>query len=72
MDQFNLSKLQDDIQSAISFVIDDIKQKFKQINDGPAILDSLQAFVAAVDWTVSRDSRNFSCSCVTRPVHLSY
>lgn len=41
------------LAEASAFVLDDIKQKWKQMNGGPSVLDSLKEFAAAVDWSVS-------------------
>ena len=47
-----MEKVQQELQSAVQFVVNDVKEKFRQLNQGPAILDSLRAFSAAVDWSV--------------------
>ncbi len=52
MEGLNLEKVQQELRGAVQFVMNDIRDKFKQINQGPAILDSLKAFTAAVDWSV--------------------
>ena len=47
-----MEKVQQELHSAVQFVVDDVKEKFRQLNQGPAILDSLRAFTAAVNWSV--------------------
>lgn len=44
--------MQQQLGDAWEFVLNDIREKFRQLNGGPGILDSLMAFIAAVDWTV--------------------
>ncbi|GAB4822295.1 hypothetical protein N2152v2_009341 [Parachlorella kessleri] len=50
MEGFDMEKVQQELHSAVQYVVNDVKEKFRQLNQGPAILDSLRAFVAAVDW----------------------
>ena len=53
MEGLNLEKVQAELANIVQLVTNDVKQKFRELNQGPAILDSLRAFAAAVDWSVS-------------------
>lgn len=51
-----MSSWQEQVAAAHQEVIDDIKSKWREISGGPSLIESVQAFAAAVDWTVSRRS----------------
>ena len=50
----DLDQLQQQLGAAADFVMDDIRQKWKEISGGPSMTDGLKAFAAAVDWRVRR------------------
>ena len=43
---------QQKLHEAHEEVLNDFREKWKQLSGGPSIIDSVLAFVAAVDWTV--------------------
>lgn len=58
-----MSTWQEQLQGAHAEVINDFKEKWREISGGPSIADTLTAFVSAVDWTVS--AREVAC-CLAR------
>ncbi len=55
-----MSSWQEQVAEAHAEVINDIKDKFKQLSGGPSVFEGIKAFCAAVDWSVSR---GFECRC---------
>ncbi len=47
-----LEDWQHQLAEAHQMVIGDIKQRWREISGGPSIIESFNAFVAAVDWKV--------------------
>jgi len=50
-----MSSWQEQVAEAHAEVINDIKDKFKQLSGGPSVFEGLKAFCAAVNWSVSVD-----------------
>ena len=43
---------QDQVAAAHAEVMNDIKSKFAEMNNGPSVIEGVKAFCAAVDWSV--------------------
>lgn len=50
---WDLDSVRAQLGEAAEFVVNDLRQKWKEISGGPGVIEGLQAFVHAVDWTVS-------------------
>lgn len=52
--QAQVGEARDALAGALDYVLADVRQKWGEISGGPSVTDGLRAFVAAVDWSVSR------------------
>lgn len=62
MSSLNLEQLRDELGAAMEVVVNDVRQKWRELNQGPGVLDSLRAFAAAVDWTVRGVGGSVPCA----------
>lgn len=50
--QQQLGEAREQVAGAIDFMLDDLRQKWKELSGGPSVTEGLRGFVAAVDWSV--------------------
>lgn len=51
--QQQLGDVRDQLGGALEFMMDDLRQKWREISGGPSVTDGILQFVHAVDWSVS-------------------
>lgn len=64
--QRQLSDVRDQLGGALEFVMDDLRQKWRELSGGPSVSEGLKQFFHAVDWSVSGSCRTLG---VNLPCH---